>query len=85
MKDAIALQSLTKIAANYERNAKELTNAKRRVRELTKQRDEANARNAELRQHIARYQADLAQARAAARNSRPSAWAGISLRQLEAA
>ena len=80
MKDSVALQSLAKITENYDRNVKALNAAKQRIRTLTKQRDEANARNAELRQHIARYQAQLALAR---REWETSAWDGVN--QLEAA
>jgi septal ring factor EnvC (AmiA/AmiB activator) len=74
MKNTIALESLSKIAENYERNYKELNAAKQRVRILTRQRDEANARNAELRQQIAKYQKALAEERSKVKQ--PSAWDG---------
>lgn len=77
MKDSIALESLSKITANYEKNYKALHSAKQRIRILTRQRDQANARNAELRQTLARYQAELAEARAEARKLRASAWDDI--------
>lgn len=41
---------------------------RQRVRTLERQRDQAHARCAELRQHVARYQSELAAAR-----SRPTA------------
>lgn len=77
MKDTIALASLAKITENYEKNYKALNAAKKRIRTLTRQRDQANARNAELRDHIAKYQKALAEARAPTpRAAAPSAWAG---------
>lgn len=84
MKDGIALQSLQKIAANYEQQAKDIRNLRRKVRELTAQRDQANARNAELRGHLAKYQKALADERAKGRETQASAW-GVTRRVLEAA
>lgn len=63
MKDSKAIHHLSEIAETYGKQAAELKNLRRKVRELTTQRDQANARNAELRQHIARYQSQLALAR----------------------
>jgi F0F1-type ATP synthase membrane subunit b/b' len=77
MKDTIALQSLSKITENYEKNYKALHAAKQRIRTLTRQRDQANARNAELRDVIARYQSELAEARTELRKQRTSAWDDI--------
>lgn len=63
MKDSKAVHHLAEIAETYGKQAAELKTLRGRVRTLTQQRDQANARNAELREHIARYQAQLALAR----------------------
>lgn len=74
MKDSKALHHLSEIAETYGKQSAELKNLRRKVGRLTRQRDIANERNAELRQHIARYQAQLALARREAAAERPSAW-----------
>ena len=63
MKNARAPKYLDDLVAHYKAKELEIENLKRRVRELTKQRDQSNARNDELRAHITRYQAQLALAR----------------------
>ena len=55
------LQSLQTIVQNYDRQSKDIKNLKRKVRELTGQRDAANARNSELRVHLAKYQRALSE------------------------
>jgi peptidoglycan hydrolase CwlO-like protein len=77
MKDSKALHHLQEICETYGKQANELKNLRRKVGTLTRQRDQANARNAELRDHIAKYQKALAEARAQRpKTEAPSAWAG---------
>lgn len=57
------LQSLQTIVQNYDRQAKDIKNLRGKVRKLTTQRDQANARNAELRAHLAKYQRALSERR----------------------
>ncbi len=77
MKDSKALHHLQEICATYGKQASELKNLRRKVGTLTRQRDQANARNAELRDHIAKYQKALAEARTQrSKAEATSAWAG---------
>jgi peptidoglycan hydrolase CwlO-like protein len=74
MKDSKA-HHLKEIFETYGKQANELKNLRRKISTLTRQRDQANARNAELRDHIAKYQKALAETRAQ-KTEAPSAWAG---------
>ncbi len=74
MKDSKAVHHLQEICETYAKQASELKTLRGRVRTLTQQRDQANARNAELREHLARYQAQLALARREWAPPRDSAW-----------
>jgi septal ring factor EnvC (AmiA/AmiB activator) len=75
MKDSKALHHLREIVETYGKQAGELKKLRQRVGTLTRQRDQGNARNAELRDHIAKYQKALAEARVQ-KTEAPSAWAG---------
>lgn len=74
MKDSKSLHHLHEICETYGKQASELKVLRQKVRDLTRQRDRANARNAELRQHIARYQSQLALARREWAEPKSSAW-----------
>lgn len=74
MKDSKAVHHLAEIAETYGKQGAELKILRGKVRTLTQQRDRANARNAELREHIARYQAQLALARRGWEQPKESAW-----------
>lgn len=74
MKDSKALHHLAEISETYGKQAAELKALRGKVRKLTQQRDLANARNAELRQHIARYQSQLALANREWTEPKGSAW-----------
>ena len=74
MKDSKALHHLAEISETYGKQAAELKYLRGRVRKLTTQRDAANARNAELREHVAKYQKALSEARTEARSRQESAW-----------
>lgn len=74
VKDKISSATLQKLCLNYETQAGEIRALKERLRKTTRQRDQANVRNAELRQHIARYQEQLALARREWAPRKESAW-----------
>ena len=74
MTKPISSDTLHKLVDQYEANAKQVKNLANRVRTLTRQRDQANARNSELRQALAGYQHQLAEARTQLRAQKPSAW-----------
>lgn len=74
MTKPISSETLHKLVDQYEANAKQVKALANRVRTLTRQRDQANARNAELRHALAGYQHQLAEARTQLRAQKPSAW-----------
>lgn len=75
MKDSKASHHLREICETYEKQAAELKNLRRKVYELTRQRDKATARCEELRKQVAELRSRIAEV-SQARRVAPSAWAG---------
>ena len=77
MKDSKSAHHLAEICETYAKQAGELQCLRRKVKSLTRQRDEGLAKNAELRQHLRKYQKMLALERSKNQDLRPSAWGGL--------
>lgn len=64
---------LQKLVDQFDANTRKVKALSKRVRTLTRQRDQANARNAELRATLAAYQRNLAETRSQLRSGWDSA------------